>query len=210
MVIRKKQIISIVLLTFVVIFIKSLLFKPSLYIPPNPYPSIQEAFESRSKRDMGDILFIDDNKDSVTVLHSTRKDTHTELEISHFRKESTENGVMFSFVLQDIVHEYDFGVEAGNTLPYQRRISFFIQRVDSNINTWTESNMINIGRIPLNGISRHSEIHNLIVNDQRPDYIVEFTKNSGFSSETLMYFWYYSDFQYTPGDDIVVEFIAEE
>ena len=73
----------------------------------------------------------------------------------------------------------------------------------------------NLGRTPLHGISTDIKVYNLIINGQVPDYVIVSHVRMGNrffgidGEETTVYFWYFSDFQFEPGDEIIITFGEE-
>jgi hypothetical protein len=60
-----------------------------------------------------------------------------------------------------------------------------------------------IPRTPVYGYSNYSGIHNLVINGQTPNYIIEAGKNV---RGEQMYIWYFSDFIFNEGDRITISF----
>jgi len=167
---------------------------------------MEEAFtrHSSGRSDMGEILFIDDHGYNLTVFHviETRPGSGVRF-VSHYIRELQDGAWVYLCI----------GVNIGRFFlnPNEASISrniFFIESLLIPNNRWEERFLMNhpfnkLGRWPLYGYSHYSNIHNLIINGQSPNFTIE---TGIYLRGEHMYFWYFSDFIFNEGDRISISF----
>ena len=191
---------------------------------PRYFPTMEAAFRYRYRDTrgggrlaggrtpgIGEIIFIHDHEDNVTVYHRWG----TAAFLSHFIRVVDGEQEFFRCV----------GISTGGTrlssdpeLIAQNEwiISHFLFGPDGRFGDRIPSSATilqeRIGRVPLHGISTDPNIFNLTINGQTPDYIVVSNVRPPIRAlgeegdEVTVYFWYFSDFQFTEGDEIVISF----
>ena len=166
---------------------------------PRFYTTLERAFFWREFSLMGEITFIDEHEDSVTVRHVSR--TSGLAGVAHFMRKVENDAVLFSCV----------GVTSGgiplnsdvdSIKQYQIILSSIYRYVGHPRFDTISALSERINRNPLYGLSSDSNIHNLRINGQAVDYVIV----SNVHETHTVYFWYFSDFQFEPGDEIVITF----
>ena len=160
------------------------------------HPTIEEAFADHSagSRNFGEILFIDEHSDSLTIFHRARR-SH----ISHYSRDVREDGIWYQCV----------GVATGG--PNIKAHGTSLEDSQSLIYHWHESSEVLyevIGRRPLYGVSHDPIIHTLSINGIPVDYVIETTNIHG----DPLFYWYFSDFPPFEDDpeDIIISFDGYE
>ena len=186
------------------------------------YPTMGEAYASfvgGARRYMGEILMVDDHGDNLSVFHEVyfRRTPADRLRaprppepphMSHFIRKTYNGEVLYA------------RASAGIMTPTIDTYVFPLRTVENSIATSlfgfdhplpapfipSELSRESIGRVPLYGTSVHSYIYNLTINGQHVDYVVEYLISHVQHGEVVRYFWYFSDFQFDDGDEIVISF----
>ena len=160
------------------------------------HPTIEEAFADHSSgsRNFGEVLFIDEHSDNLTIFHKGRG-----LYISHYLRDVREDGSWFQCM----------GVATGGPLIEAEGTSH--ETSQFLIYHWHRSSEVlyeRIGRRPLYGVSYDSTIHTLRINGIPVDYVIETTNIDG----EPLFFWYFSNFPPFEGDqeDIIISFDGYE
>ena len=172
---------------------------------PKFYSTMEEAFINHPENQeshIGEIIFIDEYEDSITVLGSTGPyDNH----VSHFMRKIQDNEVFFSYVNVPTISIIPLNFDQRSIEQFQWSLSvrpFF-----------SKSSILcrSINRRPLYGISHDSKVYNLKINDQSVEYVVVLNEQIDHEiyGEVTVYFWYFSDFNFEPGDDIVISFDSD-
>jgi len=156
------------------------------------HPTVEAAFADHSggSRNFGEVLFIDEQDNSLTIFHKGRG-----LYISHYLRDVREDGDWYLCVG---VATGGPLIEAGGT---SHETSQFL------IYHWHSSSEVlyeRIGRRPLYGVSYDPIIHTLSINGIPVDYVIETTNIHG----DPLFLWYFSDFPLLEGsqEDIIISF----
>jgi len=190
----KKIIVLVVLLC---LLLTACVPVPTISNIPVFYPTIEEAFARRVeglRRDMGEILLIDEHEDNLTIIHNRRGVFYD----SHFVREMREDKAWYSCV--GIGRGWGILIDPPSTsTEMQQTIIFSHLRLISRIHD-------ELNRRPLTGISMIEQVHNLTINGQAPDHIILLQETP------LLYFWYIADFQaeVNSPSDIVICFGEDE
>ena len=207
----KMFISSITALGGVILVIAVFVLYFNVYSQPRFYPTIEEAFRRRSGSGgdrMGEIIFIDEHEDSVTVLHWTRSTTPW----------ARDNINLSNYIRVNIYGEYFFrcvSVARGSIAlnPNPESIEQFQRSPHPELLNvghprWDISLYAVINRRPIYGVSHDSRIYNLHINGQPVDFVTvlrEYSYSRAFGYVTT-YWWYFSDLQFEPGDEIIITF----
>ena len=159
------------------------------------HPTLEQAFGRREG--LGEVIFIDEHEDSVTVFHRIpnwlgQYISHT----SHYIRIVQEGEKLYSRT----------SVATGGFILSNDQESIETHKRLINNSLARDVLYQRIGRRPLYGASRDPEIRNLVINGQHVDYVVEYVVSIPRYGETVFYFWYFSDFHFTAGDEIVISF----
>ena len=180
-----------------------------------PYSStLQGAYRRHTGGRMGEIIFIDERENSVTVLHWSGRFIRT----SHYVRRIDGDRVRFrcvgfttgGFSLNSDPDSIEgFRLRISPTMPWPREGRPVMAR---------DILYEVIGRRPLYDISTDPQIFNLRINGQAPDHVMVSNVRSAIPAlgeegeETTVYFWYYADFDWSFADyefnpeDIVITF----
>jgi len=173
------------------------------------YRSMQMAFFMHPDRlgRMGEIIFIDEHEDSVSVLH-----THG---VAHFSRK-TRGDMEYFRCIGWSTGGIPFTSDPEWIGYWQRRLSNISPFTDRPIEERTLYRSIN--RTPLHGFSTDPNIFYLNINGQAPDYVIVSNVRPPIRAlgeegeEVTVYFWYFADFDWSfaEGDfgpeDIVITF----
>jgi len=158
------------------------------------HPTIERAFADHSagSRNFGEVLFIDEHPDSVTVFHRARRSY-----ISHYSRDVREDGDWYLCV--------GVGTGGGDLIKWGWiSIESSQSSIYNSLKLVAEVYYERIGRRPLYGASHDPIIHSLRINGIPVDYVIETTNIHG----DPLFLWYFSDFPPFEGDreDIVISF----
>ena len=169
------------------------------------HPTLEQAFGRRGG--MGEIIFIDEHEDSVTVFHMAPNWLgQPGSTISHFARKLQEEVLYSPISIATGAHDLSSSpesIEQNQQLIALRLASAYDLR-DNPLSREFVYQRLN--RRPLYGLSRDPAIHYLVINGQPVDYVIEYSVSTGRYRNTPLYFWYFSDFQFAEGDEIVISF----
>jgi len=208
MVIKKIVIYIIALAIAIALTVGSLYLMGALPREPRFFSTMEQAFanDPEGGRDFGEILFIDDHGDNLTVFHRR----NNQLTASHYLRDVREDGAWYACV----------GVSTGgaffypdpdnlNSMNRQLHIHFFLnERGPGGI--INEGLRDTLGRRPVHGFSHEEKIHNLTINGYSVNYVIllEEASDHPLFGEVPLFFWYFSDLPLVsgPAEDIVISF----
>jgi len=202
---RKKLVdfFIIVILTFVISFVFNLTTDTEVRFSP----TMEEAFSRHSsgRRDMGEILFIDDHGYNLTVFHVVENQSGGITRfVSHYIRELQDGAWVYSCIIvntNSLLSNLNEASIDRNVLT----LEFLFNPVNRIHERYLMNHPFNriFGRWPLYGFTDYSNIHNLVINGQSPDYIIEAGTNV---RGDQVYFWYFSNFIFNEGDKISISF----
>jgi len=185
------------------VFFVGILLNFAVNFQPRFYPTMEEAFRrhSGSSGRMGEIIFIDEHEDSVTVRHWVGDVIY----VSHYVRKIEGDNVLYHCVgVSQGGIPLDFTPESIDR--YHHILSMALRDAGHHRRDLL---YLSLNRRPLHGISTDSNIFNLRINDQAPDHVMlSNVAPAGpvFGEETNIYFWYFSNFRFEPGDEIIIAF----
>ena len=196
-----KKIVQLILIILALFGLTACLIVP-ITEEPQFYPTIEQAFSAHAGVDrrtrMGEILFIDEDDNSVTAFHPGRG-----WSVSHYIKERRDDGYWYQAIRvadgANILIKFDHvSIEHS-----QEVIHAYFSK--DGVSAETVSRLYErIGRRPLDGYSHDPIIHNLSINGIPVEHVIETTNAQG----NPLFFWYYSDFPLIEGgpEDIIISF----
>ena len=164
------------------------------------YSTIEEAFTRHigPSGTMGDILFVDEYEKGITILHWVYSQQDSSyLRVSYFMKEMREDREYYAYLVTNTPAHYRF-IESFNLLiriDADRRTQWYYTAID---------------RRPLYGLANDVKFHNLTINGQPVDYVIDVKSPN--EDDELLLFWYISDAQvlYIPqqltAGDVIISF----
>lgn len=158
--------------------------------------TIEKAFYAHSavhRQKMGEVLFIDEFEDNLTVYHPDG-----DWVISHYTKEVRDDG--YGYICQGVSNG---GVPIKHKHYSDKDSQLFIHSLMEE-GEFQSRFFERLGRRPLYGYSHDSIIHDLKINGLPVDHVFETTNIHG----EPLFFWYYSDFPVITGEpeDIIISF----
>jgi len=166
--------------------------------------TIEQAFLSHTavtNRRMGDIIFIDDQSDNLTVFHPNGV-----WSVSHYVRETRWNGNWYTCVGVSSGGFIHINInEDSNYISIQQDIHSVLADNDFAIGSALYDRL---GRRPLHGTSYNPIVNSLSINGEQVHHVLETTDARG----NRLFFWYFSDFPLITGEpeDIIVSFEYEE
>ena len=175
------------------------------------FPTVEEAFasfgEAERRGGMGEILFMEEFGDTLTVFHMRRNRyylTHYLLEVrdgeTWYTGVGIGRGAGFIYI----------NPQMSNWLPIARSDVWLFIGDGVTAQRARDMRYENITRRPLYGTFAGEEVYNLSINGLYPDHIIflrEVTNIPQFEPHPL-YFWYFHDFPpfFGEREDIVISF----
>ena len=162
------------------------------------YPTIEEAFEAHPfayhfDRQLGEILFIDEQERSLSILHKANDE---QLHLSHFAIEVREEGVFYACLSPTgvgqlvTVADVPDGTDMTSIDSYRRYLASLTRR--AGVLPPIPRPEWAIGRRTLAGFANDEQIFALSINGQPVDYVLDLgTAENG----QPLFFWYFSDVQ---------------
>jgi len=172
----------------------TLLVTFNCFLTEKYYPTLEEAFRHHSggERNMGEILFIDEHENNLTIFHKIEGRKISAFFTSHYLKKDKNGQETYSC----------FGVSESGILLSPDLESIEQLRIRLKAFKLTRGTMHKmISRTPEYGFSRDEKVYNLKINKQLVDEVVELQTDSG-----VIYYWYFSDLIIEDFNNIKVSF----
>lgn len=196
----KKTVIYIIAATIVLAFTVGSLYISGVF-GPRFFPTFEQAFANHSggHRNFGEIHFVHEHEDTLIVFHISGGLTRVS-HVSYYLLERREGEVWFTCIA---VATGIWGIE-----PEPDSIRSAQLNIVGRTGGIYERMFEEFGRRPFYGFSTNTKIHNLTINGQPVDYVVDRGLNTRGEQR---YLWFFSDLQilHIPNlqaDDIVISF----
>ena len=186
---------NIILKTIGVIYAGFIIFIIFNYAIGGKYsPTIEAAFSgySSGEKGMGEILFIDEHENNLSIVHEKTSAKGTSLFTSHyFKKEKNDRDVYLCVGVARRELMLNTDLESSKNPQMKMVSSQSTRKFKHKL----------LGRTPEDGISRDKKIYGLMIDEQLVDKVIEVQSSNG-----SIYYWYFSDLVIRDFENITISF----